>query len=104
MPGAKIVVLYPQPTNAEAFERVFLDEHIPLSKEKLADATKLVLTTVRSAVGGASPYHRITEIHFASMEALQASAASAGTQEAAGHAISISSGGRLYSSSPTRRW
>lgn len=93
MPGAKIVVLYPQPTNVDEFERVYLDEHIPLTKAKIVDATKVVLTTIRSAVGGASPYHRITETHFASMDALQASAASADTQEAAGHAISISSGG-----------
>jgi len=93
MPGAKIVVLYPQPTDVDAFERVYLHEHVPLAKAKIGGATRFTFTTVRGAVGGASPYHRITEIYFPSMDALQASAASPGTQEAAGHAVAISSGG-----------
>ena len=93
MPGAKIVVLYPQPTDVDAFERAYVEEHIPLAKEKIVGATRVTFTTIRGALGGASPYHRITEIHFPSMDALQASAASATTQEAAAHAVSISSGG-----------
>jgi uncharacterized protein (TIGR02118 family) len=93
MPGAKIVVLYPQPTDVDAFDRVYLDEHVPLAKAKIGGASRFIFTIVRGALGGASPYYRITEIHFPSMEALQASAASASTQEAAGHAVAISSGG-----------
>jgi uncharacterized protein (TIGR02118 family) len=93
MAGAKIVVLYPKPTNVDAFERAYLDEHVPLARAKIGGATKFIFTTVQGAVGGESPYHRITEIHFPSMDALQASAATPGTQEAAGHAVSISSGG-----------
>ena len=93
MAGAKIVVLYPRPTDVDAFERAYMDEHIPLAKAKIGGATKFIFTTVRGVVGGEAPYHRITEIHFASMEALQASAATPATQEAAGHATAISSGG-----------
>jgi uncharacterized protein (TIGR02118 family) len=93
MPGAKIVVLYPPPTDVEAFERVFFEEHVPLAKEKVSGVTKYVLAIVRSGLGGDAPYHRVNEIHFPSMEVLQASAATAGTQEAAAHAIAISSGG-----------
>ncbi len=92
-PGAKIVVLYPQPTDVETFERVYVDEHIPLAKAKIGGATKFVFSRVLGAVGGAPPYHCVTEIHFASMDALQASVACASTQEAAGHAVSISAGG-----------
>ena len=93
MPGAKIVVLYPRPTDVETFERLYLDEHIPLARAKIGGATRVVFTTVMGAVGGDPPYHRLTEIHFPSMEALQASAETAGTQESAAHAIAISSGG-----------
>lgn len=93
MPGAKIVVLYPRPTDVEAFERVYQEEHVPLARAKIGGATRFVFATVRGAVGGDSPYHRITEIHFPSMEALQASVATPSTQEAAGHAVSISTGG-----------
>ena len=35
----------------------------------------------------------MTEVHFESMEALQASASTSGTQEAAKHGVAISSGG-----------
>lgn len=93
MPGAKIVVLYPKPTDVDAFERAFLEEHVPLAQAKISGVTKYVLTVIRDGMGGDATYHRISEIHFPSMEALQASAATAGTQEAAAHAVSISSGG-----------
>jgi uncharacterized protein (TIGR02118 family) len=91
--GPKIVVLYPTPTDVDPFERAYLDEHIPLARAKIGGASKLVFTMVRGAVGGDPAYHRIVEIHFRSMEALPASAASPGTQEAAAHAVSISTGG-----------
>lgn len=93
MAGAKIVVLYPRPTDVDAFERVYVEEHIPLAKQKIGGATSFVFTVVRGAVGGDAPYHRVTEIHFPSMDALQASAGTASTQEAAAHAVAISSGG-----------
>jgi hypothetical protein len=50
MPGAKIVVLYPQPTDVEAFERAYVEEHIPLAKAKIGGATKFTFTAVRGAV------------------------------------------------------
>lgn len=93
MPAAKLIVLYPHPTDVGAFERAYIDEHIPLAKAKIPRATKFIFTTVRGAVGGESPYHRITEIHFPSLDVLQASAATAEMQEAGAHAASISSGG-----------
>jgi len=93
MPGAKIVVLYPHPTDVEVFERAYVEEHIPLVKAKIGGATKFTFTTVRGAVGAEPSYHRVTEVNFESMEALQASASTSGTQEAAKHGVAISSGG-----------
>ena len=93
MAGAKIVVLYPKPTDVTEFERLYVDDHMPLAKAKIGGATKFVFTTVGGAVGGDPAWHRITEIHFPSLDALQASLATVSTQEAAGHAVQISSGG-----------
>ena len=35
MARAKIVVIYPPPTDAEAFEKEYADEHIPMVAEKI---------------------------------------------------------------------
>ncbi len=94
MAGAKIVVIYPPPTDKEAFEKIYVDEHLPLVTNKISGKTKAVLSKVVGP-GGDPPFHRIAEIHFPSMEALRASLASEGTQEAAAHAQSISTGGPI---------
>lgn len=93
MPGAKVVVLYPRPIDVAAFERVYLEEHVPLARPKIAGATKFVFTTVLVGVAAEPLYHRVTEIRFPSMEALQWSLETTGSRDSAAHAISISSGG-----------
>ncbi len=91
MPAAKLVVIYPVPTDLEKFERLY---HVPMAVAKLAGKTKIVATKVlSSAQGGPAPFHRIAEIHFPSMSDLQTCAASKGAQETIVNAISISSGG-----------
>jgi uncharacterized protein (TIGR02118 family) len=94
MPAAKLVVIYPVPTDLEQFERRYLEHHVPMAVDRLAGKTKIVATKVlSSAQGGSAPFHRIAEIHFPSMSALQACAASEGAQEAIANAVSISTGG-----------
>ena len=94
MAGAKIVVLYPQPKDVAAFEKAYLEEHMPLAAEKLLGAGKVVLSKTVSSPQGSSPqYHRIAEIHFPTMEALLACLSSPGGQETAAHAVAISTGG-----------
>ena len=94
MPAAKLVVIYPVPTDLEKFERLYLDQHVPMAVAKLAGKTKIVATKVlSSAQGGPAPFHRITEIRFPSMSDLQTCAASKGAQATIANAISISSGG-----------
>ena len=44
--------------------------------------------------GSPAPFYRIAELHFPSMEALQAAAASPSAQKAVAHAVSISTGGK----------
>lgn len=93
MPGVKMVVIYPRPKDIAEFEKLYKDEHIPMALEKLVGKTKVVATRAVASPQGAPTFHRIAEIHFPSMEALQACAVSEGGKETLAHAISISSGG-----------
>jgi uncharacterized protein (TIGR02118 family) len=93
MAGVKLVVMYPRPKDVDAFEKVYQKEHVPMAVEKLQGKTKLVATKVVGSPQGTPPFYRIAEVHFPSMEALQACAASEGGKETIGHAVKISSGG-----------
>jgi len=94
MAGVKFIVIYPRPTDIEAFEKVYQDEHVPMALEKLSGKTKFVTTKVLASPQGIPPFYRVAEIHFPSMEALEACAASAGAKETLAHAVSISTGGK----------
>ncbi len=93
MPGVKLVVMYPRPKDVDLFEKAYQNEHVPMAVEKLKGKTKLVASKVLGAPQGTAPFYRIAEVHFPSMEALQACAASDGGKETLAHAASISSGG-----------
>ncbi|MBZ5531541.1 MAG: EthD family reductase [Acidobacteriia bacterium] len=93
MAGVKLIVMYPQPKDVAAFEKLYQTEHVPMAVAKLAGKTKFVATKVIGSPAGPAPFYRIAEVHFPSMEALQACAASAGGKETIGHAAKISSGG-----------
>jgi uncharacterized protein (TIGR02118 family) len=95
MAGAKISVMYPPPTDMNAFEHAYSTEHIPMAASifKAAGAVKVVLSKAVGSPAGAPSFHRIAEIHFPSMAALQACAASRGGQDALAHAAKISNGG-----------
>ncbi len=46
MPNVKLVVMYPRPKDIEAFEKIYLKEHVPLAVAKLLGKTKIVATKV----------------------------------------------------------
>ena len=94
MAGVKFMVIYPRPTDIEAFEKAYQDEHVPMAVEKLAGKTKFVASKVLASPQGVPPFYRIVEIHFPSIEALETCAASAGAKETLAHAVSISTGGK----------
>src|SRR5436305_14301782 len=95
MAETKLIVIYPYPTDVEAFEKAYVDEHIPIAKEKIKGVTRFVATKVLGTADGQTPpFYRIAELHFPSIEALKQSTALAVAQEAVAHAISIPSGGR----------
>jgi uncharacterized protein (TIGR02118 family) len=93
MASAKLVVIYPRPKDVEAFEKVYQNEHVPMAVAKMRGKTKIVASKILASPQGIPPFYRIAEVHFPSMEALQACAASEGGKETVAHAVSISSGG-----------
>ena len=95
MPGAKVIVLYPSPRDQGTFEREYTQDHVPMvTAQNFRGIQKFVASrVVGTADGSASPFYRLAELHFPSMEALQAAAASPSAQKVVAHAISISSGG-----------
>ncbi|AUW60617.1 ethyl tert-butyl ether degradation protein EthD (plasmid) [Sphingobium sp. SCG-1] len=93
MSGVKLIVIYPTPTDVETFEAAYVNEHVPMAVQRLAGKTKIVATKVLGAPAGEAPYYRIAEVHFPSMEALEACAESEGGKQTLAHAAAISSGG-----------
>jgi uncharacterized protein (TIGR02118 family) len=93
MAGAKMMVMYPRPKDIDAFEKLYQTEHVPMAVKNLAGKTKFVATKITASPQGTPPFYRIAEVHFPSMAALQACAASEGGKQTINHAASISSGG-----------
>jgi len=93
MSAVKLIVIYPRPKDIESFERLYQNEHVPMAVEKLAGKTKIIATEIVGSPQGTPPFHRVAEIHFPSMAALQACAASDGGQQTIANAVAISSGG-----------
>ena len=92
MKSVKLIVAYPQPTDVAAFEKVYAQEHVPMAIANLQGKTKIVATKVLPSQGE-NPFYRVAEVHFPSMEALQACAESAGGKQTLANAVKISSGG-----------
>ncbi len=93
MADVKLVVIYPHSQDVDVFEKVYQQEHVPLAVAKLSGKTKIVGTKVLASPQGIPPFYRIAEVHFPSMQALEACAASEGGKDVLAHAVKISSGG-----------
>lgn len=93
MANVKLVVIYPYPKEVDVFEKVYHDEHVPLAVAKLDGKTKIVATRVLGSPDGLPPFYRVAEVHFPSLQALEACAASEGGRETLAHAVKISTGG-----------
>jgi uncharacterized protein (TIGR02118 family) len=89
----KLIVLYPPPADAAAFERRYHLEHAPMVMEKVPGLKKFVAARVLGSPAGAAPYQRVAELYFDSMESLQSAVASPGGQATVAHAAEISTGG-----------
>jgi len=89
----KIVILYPYAKDQDAFEQAYQGEHIPKVAQSLPRLTKAVYARVLMSPSGDSPFCRITELHYPSMEAMQADFSTPAAQELNAHALAISTGG-----------
>src|SRR5947199_2759909 len=96
MAGAKLVVLYPSPREVKAFERAYTQDHAPMVTPQTFKGIKRFVASkvVGTPDGSAPPFYRIAELHFPSMQALQAAAASAPAQKAVAPAVCISTVGK----------
>ncbi|BDG05712.1 EthD family reductase [Anaeromyxobacter oryzae] len=91
--SAHLLIMYPHPKNAAAFDRVYREEHLPYAGPRLGGATGVVSQRVVSADGKRAPYYAISDVTFPSLDALLECASSPGAAEALQHASSISTGG-----------
>jgi uncharacterized protein (TIGR02118 family) len=89
----KLVVMCPRPRDIEVFEKIYNEEHVPTAIAKLAGKTKMVGTRILGSPQGTPAFDRLAEVHFFSIEALEACAASEGGKLDIAHVVSISSGG-----------
>jgi uncharacterized protein (TIGR02118 family) len=92
--GVKVVIIYPRPQDEPAFERAYLEDHVPLVESKLKGLTRLVLTKITGSPQGKIAAYRIAEVYFSSMDELQTIMGSDGGKEVITHAQTISSGGQ----------
>jgi uncharacterized protein (TIGR02118 family) len=93
MKSIKMMVAYPQPADASAFEKIYQEEHVPMAIANLHGKTKMVATKVLQSPQGKPQFYCIAEVHFPSMEVLQQCAESEGGKKTLAHAVKISSGG-----------
>ena len=89
----KVVVLYPYPKDQSAFEKAYTSEHIPLVAKSLTRLTKATYSHVLMSPQGNSPFCRIAELHYASLEDLQADTSTPEAQALSAQAVAISTGG-----------
>jgi len=72
----KLVVLYTRADDAAAFDRHYLDIHVPLVQQ-IPGLDRFEAGRFTAALdGGEQAYYRIAELYFASPEAMQAAFAS----------------------------
>jgi uncharacterized protein (TIGR02118 family) len=90
---AHLLILYPTPKDAAAFDRAYQEEHLPYAGPRLIGAMGVSTQRVVGPGFAPPPYHLISDVSFPDLDALKACAASAGGKEALEHAASISTGG-----------
>lgn len=66
----RFLVLYPEPIDVEAFERHYLEVHIPLAK-KLPGLRRYSVGRNATAIRGGDPYYLVAELEWDDMASLQ---------------------------------
>jgi uncharacterized protein (TIGR02118 family) len=90
----KLMVMYPQPTDAAVFDKRYVGEHLPMAGKLLTRVSGTTISKGLATPGADVPaFHTIATVEFPSMEDLQADLGSEGGQAVAAHAFEISTGG-----------
>lgn len=92
--AARLIVLYPPPLDAEAFERDYFGSHMPLMRRLVGPEIVLTTHRVRNSTGARQDIYRVAEIEFASMDALRTYVASDRAREGQASSEKVSAGGR----------
>src|SRR5260370_2589740 len=90
MGDVKLVVIYPQPKDIDAFEKVYQNEHVPLAVAKQGGKTKIVTTKILGSPQGTAPFYHVVEVYFASMQVLDVVVALDSGKETIAHSVTIS--------------
>lgn len=90
---AKVYALYRPPTDAAAFDRYYLERHVPLAKTLPGLRSYEVTRGPIATMSGAAPYHLIAVLGFDSRAAIDAALASPQGQATAGDLANFATGG-----------
>jgi uncharacterized protein (TIGR02118 family) len=90
--SVKVVVLYPHPVDADAFETLYHGRHMPLMRRLVGSSAVPTFKAVRTG-RDAPPFYRMAEIHFADRAELDAFVGSVGAELARRSAEEVSTGG-----------
>ena len=66
----KIIVLYPPQQDADAFEKRYIDVHIPLTR-KLPGLVRMDAARTKTAPGTPNPFAFMTELYFQDRDAMK---------------------------------
>lgn len=68
---AKVIALYKQPADPQAFDDKYFNEHIPLA-EKIPGLQLIEFSKVNGAPMGEPEFYLMTELYFENMDAVKA--------------------------------
>jgi uncharacterized protein (TIGR02118 family) len=66
----RFLVLYPTPTNVEAFEKHYFEVHVPLAKQ-LPGLRRYTVSRKASPLRGSDPYYLVAELDWDDMDSLR---------------------------------
>ncbi|WPD18896.1 EthD family reductase [Thermaerobacter composti] len=67
----KLVALYRQPQDREAFDRHYREVHLPLAR-RMPGLRRVEVARITGAPGGSSPYYLMAEMYFDDAASLEA--------------------------------
>lgn len=79
---AKLIALYSEPENRDAFDKAYFETHVPLAEKIPGLARMEVAKVTENMMGQPCPYYMVAELTFDSVEALKSGMSSPEGKEA----------------------